>query len=101
MDPLEKQLDPRSPFTFRDWSVPEFIRNTIVNCDLPRGGVGVVSWPPLPDLDPPMEVRKTAKIRNRYNQVPQLTQGTTLESDKNTIKHHKQGLSQQVTTRRQ
>ena len=30
------------------------------------------------------------KIRNRYNQVPHLTQDTTWESDKNTIKHHKQ-----------
>ena len=29
-------------------------------------------------------------IRIRYNQVLQLTQDTTLESDKNTIKHHKQ-----------
>ena len=31
-------------------------------------------------------VRKEAKIRNRYNQVPQLTQDTTWESNKNTIK---------------
>ena len=31
------------------------------------------------------KVRKAAKIRNRYNQVPHLT-----KSDKNTIKHHKQ-----------
>ena len=37
-----------------------------------------------------INVRKTAKIRKRYNQVPHLTQDTTLESDKNTIKHHKQ-----------
>ena len=29
-------------------------------------------------------------IRNRYNQVPHLTQDTNWESDKNTIKHHKQ-----------
>ena len=36
------------------------------------------------------KVRKAAKIRNRYNQVPHLTQDTTWESDKNTIKHHKQ-----------
>ena len=28
------------------------------------------------------------KIRNQYNQVP-LPQDNTLESDKNTIKHHK------------
>ena len=35
-----------------------------------------------------MEVIKTATIRNPYNQVPHLTQDTTLESDKNTRKHH-------------
>ena len=40
-----------------------------------------------------VEVRKEANIRNRYNQVPYLTQNTTWESDKNTIKHHKQELS--------
>ena len=34
-----------------------------------------------------MEVRKKAKLRNRYNQVPQLTQDTVWESDK-TIKSH-------------
>ena len=31
------------------------------------------------------EVRKTTKIRKRYNQVPHLTQDTTWESNKNTI----------------
>ena len=31
------------------------------------------------------KVRKAAKIRNRYNQVTQLTQDTTWESDKITI----------------
>ena len=36
------------------------------------------------------KVRKASTIRNRYNQVPHLTQDTTGESDKNTIKHHKQ-----------
>ena len=36
------------------------------------------------------KVRNAAKIRNRYNQVPHLTQDTTWESDKNTIKNHKQ-----------
>ena len=35
-------------------------------------------------------VRKVAKIRNQYNQVPHLPQDTTWESDKNIIKHHKQ-----------
>ena len=33
-------------------------------------------------------VMKKANIRNRYNQVPHLTQDTTLESDKNTRKQH-------------
>ena len=32
------------------------------------------------------KVRKTAKIRKRYNQVPHLTQDSTWESNKNTIK---------------
>ena len=36
----------------------------------------------------PVKVRKAIKMRNRYNQVPHLTQDTTWESDKNTIKHH-------------
>ena len=31
------------------------------------------------------KVRKGAKIRNRYNQVPHLTQDTTWESNKNTV----------------
>ena len=31
------------------------------------------------------KVRKLAKIRKRYNHVPQLTQDTTRESNKNTI----------------
>ena len=31
--------------------------------------------------------RKKAKIRDRYNQMPHLTQDTTSESDKNTRKH--------------
>ena len=30
-----------------------------------------------------IKVRKKAKIRNRYNQVPHLTQDTIWESDKN------------------
>ena len=36
-----------------------------------------------------LKVRKAAKIRNGYNQVPHLAQDTTWESDKNIIKHHK------------
>ena len=36
------------------------------------------------------EVRKTAKIRNQYNQVPHLTKDTTWESDEITVRHHKQ-----------
>ena len=35
------------------------------------------------------KVRKIAKIRNRYNQVPHLTQDTTWKSDKTIIKHPK------------
>ena len=37
------------------------------------------------------KVRNTAKIRNRYNKVPHLTQETTWESKK--IKHHHQEVS--------
>ena len=33
-------------------------------------------------------VRKGTKIRNQYKQVPHLTQNTTWESGKSTIKHH-------------
>ena len=43
--------------------------------------------------------KKMAKTRNGYNQVPHLTQDTAWESDKNTIKHHKQEPSGQLTTR--
>ena len=43
-----------------------------------------------------IKVRKKAKIRNRYNQAPHLTQDTTRESDKKTIKHHIQE-SQEVS----
>ena len=32
-----------------------------------------------------IKVKKTAKIRNRYNQVPHLTQDTKCESNKITI----------------
>ena len=42
------------------------------------------------------KVRSKAKIRNRYNQVPQLTQDTTLERVKNTRKHRIQE-SQEVS----
>ena len=42
------------------------------------------------------KVSKEAKIRNRYNHVPHLTQDTTRESDKNTIQHHTQE-SQEVS----
>ena len=51
------------------------------------------------------KVRKTTKIRKRYNQVPHLTQDTTWESNKNTItspaRAKRSALSQQVTTRQQ
>ena len=39
---------------------------------------------------PNIKVKQRAKPRNRYNQVPQLTQDTIWESDKNTRKHHTQ-----------
>ena len=42
------------------------------------------------------KVRKNAKIRNRYNQVPHLAQDITWESDKNTRKYHIQE-SQEVS----
>ena len=37
-----------------------------------------------------LKVRKTAKIRNQYNQVPHLTQDIKWESGIITIRHHKQ-----------
>ena len=33
-------------------------------------------------------IKKKAKIRNRYNQVPNLTQDNTWESDSNTKNHN-------------
>ena len=36
-----------------------------------------------------LKVSKCVKIRNRYNQVPHLTQDTNGESDKLTMRHHK------------
>ena len=53
-----------------------------------------------------MKAKKVANIRNRYNQVPHLTQDNTCESDINTIKQSqtrakRSNLSQQVTTRQQ
>ena len=40
------------------------------------------------------KVRKKAKIRNRCNQLPHLTQDTEKEGDKNTRKHRKQGTQE-------
>ena len=37
-----------------------------------------------------VKVRKAENVRTQYNQVRHLTQDTPRESDKNTIKHHKQ-----------
>ena len=39
-------------------------------------------------LDKVRQVGKVAKFRNRYDQVPHMTQVTIWQSDKNTIKHH-------------
>ena len=53
------------------------------------------------------KVRKNARIRNRYNQIPHLTKNTIWKSDKNYIqnvtykKAERSALSQQVTTRLQ
>ena len=47
-------------------------------------------------FDETIRVRKKAKIRNRYNQAPHLSQDTTWESNKYTIKHHTQE-SQEVS----
>ena len=49
------------------------------NACKPSGGIAVI-----------VKVRKMAKIRNQYSQVPHLTMDTTWESDKSTIRHHKQ-----------
>ena len=35
------------------------------------------------------ESKKKSKIRNRYNQVPHMTEDITWESDIHTIRHHK------------
>ena len=37
----------------------------------------------------PIKVRKVVKISYQYNLAPYLTQDTTWEYDKNTIKYHK------------
>ena len=56
---------------------------------------------------PKCHVRKTARIRNRYNQVPHLSQDTKWESDKsqlgitNNLRAKRSALYQQVTTRQQ
>ena len=41
------------------------------------------------------KVRKTAKIRNRYNQVPKPDPGYQWESNKLTVKHHRRELRSQ------
>ena len=58
--------------------IPE-VDATIVSRILDAGKCIIVL---VPDF---IKVRKGTKIRNRYNQVPQVTQDTTWESDKNTI----------------
>ena len=50
---------------------------------------GILVWRCPSILPSILKVRKVAKIRNQYNQVPHLIQDTIRESDKNTIKHHK------------
>ena len=82
---LEKQLDPRGPIVFRVGSLPVFLRKPIAISDYPLVG----AWTSCPHSESAHEPRvlklsKTVKIRNRYNQVPHLTQDTIYESDKNT-----------------
>ena len=43
---------------------------------------------PLSNIE--MKLSEKAKFRNKYNEVSDLTQDTTWESDKITIRHHKQ-----------
>ena len=44
-----------------------------------------------------IKVSKKAKTRNRYDQVPQLTQDITWESGKNTRTHHIQETQEVIT----
>ena len=48
---------------------------------------------------PAYKVGKETQIRNRYNQLPHLTQGTTWESDKNiTVTQESQAVSPSICT---
>ena len=58
-------------------------RNLILQSYGPQGGVSNCINQNVAYHD--FKVRKMAKIRKRYNQVPHLTQDTTWESNKNTI----------------
>ena len=55
-----------------------------------------IFMPPIVHVPVFYKVSKEKKTRNLYNQVPHLTQDTTQESDKTTIKHHTQE-SQEVS----
>ena len=52
-----------------------------------RGVAGLNRWNCILSLS---KVKKS-NIKNRYNQVPHMTQDTVWEGDTNTRKHHKQG----------
>ena len=44
-----------------------------------------------------IKVKRKAKIRKRYNQVPYLARDTIWESDKNTQSHHTNKSSQEAS----
>ena len=52
----------------------------------------------LPQRDD-CKTRKRAKIRNRYNQAPHVTQEGQWESDNVTIRHHKRKPRNKTETR--
>ena len=68
----------------------ETIYNNLSHLQMQTMGQDFAKYTLLKAVKDNYKVRKGAKIRNRYNQVPHLTQDTTWESDINTIKQHKQ-----------
>ena len=93
---LEKEVN--SMVASRRGSIPVFLRKPRTTCDFPGLSLAPVPHPSGSALAISqsklfvilIKIRKVAKIRNRYIQVPHLTQDSTWESDKNTNKHHKQ-----------
>ena len=66
------------------------LANLFVNKNVVVNWLGLAFYAIMKCNDRRFKVRKATKIRNQYNQVSHLTQDTTWESDKNTIKHQKQ-----------